>query len=82
MLHVYATTVVIYTLIIWAETKIFTIPARDNGWLDTKSARAILNSKDALFKSFILALVPFIRFIFAVIYVVAGLCKKEDVDNV
>lgn len=82
MLHAYASSVVIYMLIIWAETNIFTNLARDNGWMDAKTARKILNKKNSLFSSFVIALVPIFRLLFAIVFIIVGICKKEDLDSV
>lgn len=82
MLHAYASSVIIYALIIWAEIKVFTMAGKDNGWMDAKTARAILNGKNTTFKSFILALIPVFRLLFVIGYVIVGLCKKETIDDV
>lgn len=82
MLSTYLTSVIIYTLILWAETKVFTNPAKDNGWMDTEIAEKILSNKNCLFRAFILALIPVVRLFFAISFVIIGFCEKEILDNV
>lgn len=82
MLSTYLTSVIIYTLIIWAEIRIFTKPAIENGWFEIEDVDEILKNKKLFRNCFILALVPVVRLFAAIAFPIIGFYKKEDIDNV